>query len=674
MQIKNASFVDKHIEKVVLGVAALIALIVLWVFWLGSPYEVELRGAAEPKAPGEVGEFIASRAERLDRAINSEQSPLKLPAQERRADLFKQELARTVLEEPGVLFAQAGLPGVPGDVITPQLGPVPVYAMSPPPAPTLVSVRHRYDVAAKLEKPQEDARLARLIGAGEPRDFFSVLVRGKFDQAAAEDKWANPKQGEPVRQAWRVPTARTLIDVVLERETWDPVALQWTDRRVIDRIPGDIIQDVRTVDFSKMTPQQRRAAVEKLREAQPLIREPAFLKLAKGVWSPTMGNLSPEQLNVLMEISEQIRKKEQERVTTEKRIELIQKRGSKTSTQPADSGYQPGGYEDSYEDGYEDTYEDHGPPSSTPPKSGFSPAGKGALEREMEKLGRLNEEIAGLRMQKEKLMSEVDGVGVDEQATEPEDAEPEPGAPANGGGGLFGDTTEREGSVEGAPVRSGPRLEEVPIWAHDITVKSGRTYRYRLVTKVLNPLFNKTGLHESQQPLADQLMVASEPSAWSGPVRIPPRVHYFLKKVDRNRVIVDVFVLHDGVYQTGELRLEAGDPIAGSIQLEDGTAAPVDTGAILVGIARGTGRDFIAIIATPGQSRLSRRDPYRDQQGQAIKQIRAEIDVRKRQNQMNVDSPWGGGSGYEDGYEDERYEDGMYEDPSYPGGGGPYED
>jgi hypothetical protein len=689
---------DKHVEKVVLGIAALVALIVIWVFWLNSPYEVEVRGAADPKAPGEIGPFIAQKGVRLYNETLNPKSPdfdkpkFELPAEVRNADVFRRELDRDPLDEPSKYpvngqatrivkrFIGGGLPGVPESVIKPKVGPVPVYAVAPPPAPNLVSVRHRYDVAAQLDDPNEDKRLVELIGASEPRDFFSVLVRGEFDQEALSKLWA----GAPVEQRlpleWRQPAVKMMIDVVLEREQWDPIDQKWIDRQVIDRIPSDKARQVRSIDAASMTTERRNQVLDILGKNQLLIREPAFLKLAKGIWTPTAGNLTPDQLKALMKISEDILKKEQLRVQTERRIELIRKRASTTPAVRPDrtggnTGYRPGGYEDEYEDGYED-YEDGGhsaPSTPARPATPFGPTGTTAqtpLEKSEALLRKLEQEIVELQQLKEELISQVDGTETGEEdaldpdqriGTEPDDRR----RPSNGG--LFGDVEEEEPDETPAQVAAGLVLEPVPVWAHDITVKSGRTYRYRLVVKMLNPLFGKSGLNEKQEAESGKLMIASQPSKWSEPVVIPARMHYFVKKVDRNGVTVEVYVLHNGLRQSGELRLKPGDAIAGNVPLADGTTARVVTNAVIVGIMPGgSGQDARAIIAQAGQDRLAQRDAFSDQNSSLIKQIRAENDVRKAQDKLSVKSPWGGSEGYEDGgYEDEyedEYEPGMYED------------
>ena len=67
MRLEQRSFIEKYIEKIILGVACLIALGILWIYFLGSPYNVDLGGKkVEPVA---VEDEYKQKADTLKREV-----------------------------------------------------------------------------------------------------------------------------------------------------------------------------------------------------------------------------------------------------------------------------------------------------------------------------------------------------------------------------------------------------------------------------------------------------------------------------------------------------------------------------------------------------------------------------------------------------------------------------
>jgi hypothetical protein len=105
---------------------------------------------------------------------------------------------------------------------------------------------------------------------------------------------------------------------------------------------------------------------------------------------------------------------------------------------------------------------------------------------------------------------------------------------------------------------------DVLIWAIDETATPGQTYRYRIVYKLKNPVFGVQNLAPAD--LVNQLTLKSPPSAWTGAVKAPDMTKFWLVDADsRNeRARIDVFHYSKGSW-VAQKNMEAhpGDQIPG---------------------------------------------------------------------------------------------------------------
>ena len=117
--------------------------------------------------------------------------------------------------------------------------------------------------------------------------------------------------------------------------------------------------------------------------------------------------------------------------------------------------------------------------------------------------------------------------------------------------------------------------DEVTIWAHDMTVVPGKTYRYRISVEVYNPVFaKKLHLMEEQHDRADQITITSAMSDWTIPVHSDEWLKVFVTQargpsVQQNVVgglglgqaRADVFRFQDGRWWKESFFVEPGDRI-----------------------------------------------------------------------------------------------------------------
>lgn len=99
---------------------------------------------------------------------------------------------------------------------------------------------------------------------------------------------------------------------------------------------------------------------------------------------------------------------------------------------------------------------------------------------------------------------------------------------------------------------------DIEILAHDDTVEAGKTYRYRLVYRIYNSLYDINVI--SKPEIAKQFAIASKQSEPTDPVTIPQRTNFFVKSITANEVKFDVFTW-EGVMKVKEVRAAPGDAI-----------------------------------------------------------------------------------------------------------------
>jgi hypothetical protein len=125
--------------------------------------------------------------------------------------------------------------------------------------------------------------------------------------------------------------------------------------------------------------------------------------------------------------------------------------------------------------------------------------------------------------------------------------------------------------------------DELVIWAHDLDVQPGRTYRYRFIVKVCNPFFGrKPLLTKEQQHYAEELTIASQTSEWSEPVEAqPPLVDFVMKAwppsdANAGRATLQVFKFEDGRWWKEDFTAYPGDLIGSAEQVKTGDGSEVE--------------------------------------------------------------------------------------------------
>lgn len=126
--------------------------------------------------------------------------------------------------------------------------------------------------------------------------------------------------------------------------------------------------------------------------------------------------------------------------------------------------------------------------------------------------------------------------------------------------------------------------DNVEVWFHDVFVKRGATYRYQVRYAITNPVLGRAELIDpSNQALAGELVLLSEPSEWSEPIRVDDSVYYFITQAIDPRgsavggavrpmtATAEFFTFTWGHWRRGVVTLEPGDPLVANVPVPDTT-------------------------------------------------------------------------------------------------------
>ncbi len=447
MKIKNIHFIERHIEKIILGACALFGLVILWFFVLDSPYTTKILNE-EGIGPDRVPQLVRKQADDIFADITNPKSPLPSIPVPPYTSMFRERVERKPLSVASLdPLSHPGLAG-------PFQFEEPVqkrFHLPTPPAPDSLVATHSYGVlpdqdALAEQLAQRDrlasslaaatataSRYSELVPVSSPRDFRYVSVAAAFDWDAWRERLRESGDGTvPVPEIWWRNTLM-LTDVILERQRLDSLTNEWGPTETIAALPEAM--NLRQAHDTWLS-NEAQEVVQIVRDRQKSIARPPFVPM-----------------------------------TTE------------STWQAPDTGIDP---------------------QDTP----------------------------------------VPAVG----------------------------NTARPGTSDDALVTA-PRFQE--IWAHDLTVQPGRTYRYRLRALVYNPLFQKRRLMDDQrETYFHKLSLESQPSDWTDPIDVDPEHWFFAVKGSErsSTATIEVWRVFDGRPRVQEFEVTPGDTIGGQIPID--TAEP----------------------------------------------------------------------------------------------------
>ncbi len=119
-----------------------------------------------------------------------------------------------------------------------------------------------------------------------------------------------------------------------------------------------------------------------------------------------------------------------------------------------------------------------------------------------------------------------------------------------------------------------------PMWLTDVNAQPGETYRYRLRVWVVNPYAGVVAKLRQPEDAA-KVMLASAWSDWSDPVYLEPVEHFFVTNADASdSVKFSLYQWNNGEWQSGAGDVALGEPVRFTKQLQefvyDGVVADVE--------------------------------------------------------------------------------------------------
>ncbi len=518
MKLKGVSFIEMHIEKIVLGLGVSVLLVIIAMSFIMEPYAVKVGGKSV--SPGEIGAVINDQVDELrDQLANGDQIPaIEIPSYSER---YAHRLTEEVTAFAGLSsIGQGGMAAGEGPTSPDQL-----YYLPSPPAATNVQAVAGYAVLGEVSEANQQ-RLIDLVGASYPRDFRYVSVCGDYDLEA----WIRRLDSSPPESGmesipdhwWKQMLGVTAV--YLQREERDPVSGEWGDRRYIEPLPTQIAYPpMLSREWDIISANE---AIARIRDEQDRISRPDFVPLGQGIEWQRCDRVVEMDLDTQLAIQKLREEIEQlnEKIAKQEQL-LIRYKGDQNRTE--------------------------------------------SVERRLTVLREnLDEKIAE--------RNAIFGI-VDE---------------GDDGGGPQAE----QGEPQESKAASRQVDHQFKVWAHDLTVKPGGTYRYRLVVSLINPLFHKRNLHPKQREANyNRLALGPDPQElaglpWSEPVTTDPEYYFFFVESPQNPK-VEVWRVYNGFWRNHIFSVQQGDRIGGeAVIISGGESLNIDmnVGAVLVDVSNTT--------------------------------------------------------------------------------------
>ena len=532
MKSKGITIWELHVEKMVLGVAVLAAGYFAATQFIGNPNAATI--GSQTVAPKDIDRVLEEKARGISEKLAEDaKPPFDLPEVKPVADTML-----AALNDP---VSPAGEMTLHSYRIVPDTGFIGieeyVYAIPnfPAPAPTMPKEYHDAitsevveqfpELAEKFPNPPYDLTYITYFGELPIAQYLEELQKFDADHQQIPSVWFG---GKPL-----------FLDLVVEREELQDDG-SWGNRIIVDPLPGQY--SFREAMNEKLDVRDRNYMFDELLkpEVQSAIIQPEFLATRRGSWQP----VSVDEINNIEE--KEVVDLDDPIANLDRLIKRLQRNRDRIATQleeaggPLEGGDEPGTGSDQ-------------PRGGSPGGSGGGRPGKGGGGSMTADPGAADDRNKKTRISLTKALKKIDDQLAAKQAEREELA-----------GALVVEEVEDEGPAD-----------RIMVWGHDIDVEAGRTYRYRMTMKVLNPFFaRKLNLAKEQQDLADAVALESAPSEWCEPITVNPSVRIFLTsaRAADNResagvsggagsASFEVFKFHDGLTWSEKFIVEPGDRI-----------------------------------------------------------------------------------------------------------------
>lgn len=614
MKMKSSNPLQQHVEKVVLAVGVVFLVVVAGFLTVGNPYSVDANGRSV--SPSKAEAELIRLSELLEQRLRAEEG-LEPTIRGREIPPYLSDIERR-LSQPVIDLEQypiaLHLPGI--EDFGPAADPDP-YHVPPPNLPGELTAYAGYGMLGDAADPDVHERLWEFVHNEQTRDFRYVTVGGTFDAP----EWADRLRAQPPAGQQLLPEGWWMhhwgiAGMYLQRERLDTATGEWTDRRIVDALPTQIA--FRSEEERLWSRQEAEQTITRIRTQWEEIARPPFVPTTGTVqWVPPHDagrSLSTEDQREVADINRKIRDARQVIEREEARLERMggtsPRVGQEQQDQRAPLPWDL------------DADRDADRPRTQPATR---------EQRVVELIEGKLVEIRDLEISRDRLYG-----------IEREDDLRDRAADRGQRDEDFDrrDRRDRRGGEAAMPV------DDIRVWAHDLDVQPGETYRYRLVASVLNPLFQRTALAADQQeryynrltlwPSNDEL----EAAPWSEPVRLDPEYHFFL--VDgtpsREEAKVEVWRLYRGEWRREVFDVRPGDRIGGVAEIDEEANVAMRVNAALVDLVavEGGSRGVRMIYIDRADGGVGERVAEQDREHDDRVRLRNELD-RVVESQSTLD-------------------------------------
>lgn len=577
MKTKGITIWEKHAEKMVLGLAVAAAGFLIARQFIGEPNAVEVAGGRSV-APGEIDSLLEQEADRYQGKLD-ERAPAELDLPEPRLafDALNRGLSDTIAPNPALVLPLAWI-GPSADVIGPQRATE--FAVPILKAPGSLQVGQYADALTGAALDETPELKKRFPDPKQPADLKFVTVFAHFDVADLRTQYKAEGSGlGAIPGSWYQDRPEAIVDLVVRRQ--ESIDGTWTNETVLEQIPGRVTFRPRIT--GEVSGVAKEAILKELGGpgVQTQIIQPQFYETRNDAWQlPTLADSGPEpepgvDAGPGERLSKELASKRMQRALRVKKLkdDYDVEYGAKSDDEPPpeeEKKDDPAKRRDKPGDGG----------GRAPPGQGenMGPGGAGGKRNaaDDEKAKRTRNAIEGFKTGIEKLDKEI--AGLEKKLKDLG----EPAAAAEQDGAEIGFDLAKDGTVW--------------VWAHDINVTPGHTYRYAMTVRAYNPFFGRRrSLVEKQQPLADAFTLDSPQSEWSAATEVKPFYSFFVTDayppgqgpgaLGLGRATVEVHRFSDGQWWMETFTVQPGDSVGGPKPVKAGDQErqiDFSTGLVLV--------------------------------------------------------------------------------------------